>query len=73
MAEGKFRCRLCGRILSTEQSCCGQVASPAGQVHAEHPMGKWMCPVCGMPSDSPMTCCGKQAILNPRFREAADR
>ena len=51
MAEEKFRCGLCGRILSTEQSCCGQVASPAGQVHAEHPMEKWMCPVCGAPKN----------------------
>lgn len=64
----KFKCKLCGRELNGPKSCCGQMAAPSGEVHAETAMEPWMCPVCGAQSDTPVTCCGKRAVRNPDFR-----
>jgi hypothetical protein len=66
--ESKYKCRLCGRVLDTPTSCCGQRAAPADEVHAEAAMEPWVCPVCGAQSDTPVTCCGKKAVPNPEFR-----
>ena len=66
--KGKYKCAVCGRVLSKPQTCCGAPAAPAGDVHASRPMEPWMCPVCGATADNPMTCCGKRAVRDPRFK-----
>jgi len=64
----KYKCAVCGRVLSKAQSCCGAPAALAEGVHAPHPMERWMCPVCGAGADNPMTCCGRRAVRNPHFK-----